>query len=74
MCLFGEKAQWLPAPLRGRERDTMDPSFEEGIWLGLVGKSDEDIVGTPQGVVRARSIRRLPADQRWNSVRAAMVR
>ena len=28
-------------------------------------KSDESIIGTPKGVIKAKTVRRLPKDQRW---------
>ena len=33
--------------------------------LGLRIKWDESVIGTPDGVNEARTIRRLPEDQRW---------
>ena len=42
----------------------LDDKFLPGIFLGLTLKSDESLVGTPEGVVRARTIRRLPPAER----------
>ena len=38
------------------------PKAHDGIWLGLRMKSDELIIGTPNGVIKAKT---LPKDQRW---------
>ena len=43
----------------------VDAKFHEGIWVGLNMKSDESIIGTPNGVFKAQTVRRLPEDQRW---------
>ena len=34
------------------------------IWLRLRMKSDESIIGTPYGVIKAKTARRLPEDQK----------
>ena len=34
--------------------------FEKGLWLGKTYESDEHLCGTSRGVVRVRTIRRLP--------------
>ena len=38
----------------------VDAKFHDGIWLGLRMKSDESIIGTPSGVIKAKTARRLP--------------
>ena len=45
---------------------TSEAKVMDGLWLGLRGKSDEDLIGIPDGVVRARTARRLPEGQRWS--------
>ena len=42
-----------------------DAKFHEGKWLGLSMKSDESIIGTPNGVIKAKTLGRLPENQRW---------
>ena len=42
--------------------------------VGSAARSDEDIIGTRDGVVRVRTVRRPPAEQRWNDVQAFMIR
>lgn len=37
------------------------------MYLGILDTSGEAIVGTPGGVLRARSLKRLPEDKRWDS-------
>ena len=44
-----------------------DAKVHDGIWLELRMKSDESIIGTANGVIRAKTGRRLPEDQRWRA-------
>ena len=46
----------------------------EGIWVGAKMRSDEALVGTENGLVKARSIWRLPKTQRWDSEMIAKIR
>ncbi|CAK0858494.1 unnamed protein product [Prorocentrum cordatum] len=36
-----------------------------GIWLGRATDTDEHIVGTPTGIVKARTVKRRPKEQQW---------
>ena len=47
------------------ERAQSGSGFHDGIWLALRMRSDESIVGTPSGVIKAKTVRRFPQDQRW---------
>ena len=38
-----------------------------GVWLGIELRSSEAIIGTPAGVVKTRTIRLLPEEQKWNA-------
>ena len=38
----------------------------EGIFLGVKLRSDEVIVGTSEGVIKTRTIKRLPEDKQWD--------
>ena len=40
----------------------------EGIWLGHSRSSDEVLIGTDGGVVRARTVIRQAEDCRWDAV------
>ena len=70
MAEFGEYIHYMP--LRGDVDDKrqakadMAPRFIYGVFLGLSDRSDELIVFGPEGVRKARTIRRLPEEQRWN--------
>ena len=38
----------------------------DGIWLGVMGRTGESIIGTPQGVVKAFTVKRRPVEERWS--------
>ncbi len=39
-----------------------------GVWLGIKLESGESVIGTPEGVVKARDFRREPENgERWGS-------
>ena len=66
---WGEKVLFMePRPKHrrlkgGRRHQKMDAAMEPGIWLGRSEESDEHLLGTPRGVMRARTIRRLAREQ-----------
>ena len=64
---FGEQVHYPPLDRKHNASHSPDVRYEEGIWLGLVMKSQEVIIWTPSRVVRARSIKRRPEDVRWNA-------
>lgn len=49
--------------MRRHARADTEPKFLDGKWLGLMTRSDEDLIGTPLGVVRSESVKRLPKGQ-----------
>ena len=62
---FGECVLYLPAKTAGR--DKFDVRWQEGIWLGVRLESGESVIGTNEGVVKARDFRRKSDEnERWN--------
>ena len=61
LAMFGERILYQPS---GKRPSRLDPRFTPGIFFGVVEGSEEILVGTDQGVVKARSFKRLPADGR----------
>jgi hypothetical protein len=53
---FGECVLYAPAASAGK--DNFDTRWREGGWLGVRPESGESLIGTEEGVVRARFIRR----------------
>ena len=66
VAVFGEKILYMPLKTERLKMDKGEAKLREGIWLGLKSRSDEAIVGTATGVVKARTIRRLPKEKRWD--------
>ena len=70
---WGEKVLFMePRPKHrrlkgGRRHQKMDAAMEPGIWLGRSEESDEHLLGTLRGVMRARTIRRLVPENRWDA-------
>jgi len=49
------------------KRYKLDPDrYLDGVYAGLVDGAKEFYVMTPQGVIRARSIKRKPDTMSWN--------
>ena len=66
MMEFGEVVLYMPVKSAiDKRRDKLNPKFEQGVWLGIHGRSNEDLVGTEQGVVRASVVKKVPEDERW---------
>ena len=36
------------------------------MWLGVVGRSEEALVGTPEKIVTCHAVERMPTDERWS--------
>ena len=58
---------WYKQIREGKDRQNkFDTEIREGIWLGHARESNEVLIGTDAGVVRAYSVERRDPDQRWN--------
>ena len=44
----------------------MNPKFERGVWLGVNQRRGEDLIGTPDGVLKASVVKSVPEEERWN--------
>ena len=42
-----------------------DDRWGEGVFLGIRARSNEVYIGTPEGVIKTRTIHRKPLDERW---------
>ena len=54
-------------PLKGARGGKIDTRFMYGIFLGVIPHTGEFILGTDMGAVRARTVRRVPEPDRWDS-------
>ena len=62
---FGEKV--LAKQITTDPINRMNPRYHYGIWLGMRNNSAECFIGNPDGVFRAREIRRLEPQSRWDA-------
>ena len=65
MATFGKRVCYLPLKTNKRDRSKLE-RLREGIWLGMRLRTNEALIGTPGGVVKARTIRILPEDEKWS--------
>ena len=63
---IGEKVLYLPLKTASIHHKKGEPKMEEGIWLGVNGRTEETLIGTTKGVVKCRTVRRLPEDKCWD--------
>ena len=58
---------WYRQIRKGKtQEDKLESEMKEGVWLGHARNSNEVLIGTEHGVVRAYDVRRMPEGQRWN--------
>ena len=78
MAEFAESILYLP--LRGNIADkktskiNLEPRFLNGVFLGLSDNSDEVVVWGPEGIRKARTIRRRPEEEMWKKDEVLAVR
>ena len=71
---FGEKVLYMPIKTEKRATSKAEPRMHEGIWMGLRQRTNEALIGTNRGVIRARTIRRMTDDARWDGMMLLKVR
>ena len=57
---------WYKKAEKQKDRNKMDIRWERGIWLGHTRDSNETVIGTPEGAIRAYAVKRMPEDERWD--------
>ena len=62
---FGELLHFRRHRAAGKQAK-LDESWADGVFLGYRTLSGETIVGTSKGVMRTRTVRRKPAEERWS--------
>ena len=60
---FGEGIWYMKADTVGTNK--ADARWEEGIWLGIQEVSGEHIIGTEEGCLKTKDIRRKPQEDWW---------
>ena len=54
---WGEKVQFIAGG--GKAKPGVNPKWNEGIFLAFVDRSNEYLVGTPEGVVKSSNTKRM---------------
>ena len=73
-CIFGECVWYRLIRVGEGGVDKYDSEWRKGVWLGHTRNSNEHVIGTPEGVLRAYSIKRLDSHDRWDKDLIASVR
>ena len=63
---FGECVWYQPLKESGTRKKKFDAKFRDGVYLGIQENSLLKWIGTPEGVVRAWSIKLRPESEKWN--------
>ncbi len=63
---FGENVWYREIRETKERKDKFSSGWKEGVWLEHQRSSNEVLVGTNLGVVRAHSIKRREPEQRWD--------
>ena len=64
---FGETVWYKRIRESKERRNKFDSEWEEGLWLGHARNSNEAVIGTSEGVVRAFAIRRQDEGNLWSA-------
>ena len=62
---FGEKVLYKEIRESANKKEKLDVMWLRGVWIGVDDHAEEALIGTEEGVVRAHSVKRLPAQDRW---------
>ena len=65
LAQFGERVWWMPLQPSNRRLGPLDSRLEQGTCLGPMDGSNTVLIGTASGVVKTRTIKRLPPGERW---------
>ena len=64
VAAFGETV-WYKKTEKHKAANKMEAKWEKGVWLGHTRDSNETVIGTSDATIRAYTIKRLPAEERW---------
>ena len=48
--------------------------MDDGVWLGVLDDSGKKVIGTPEGCIKVRSVKKKPEPERWNREFVATIR
>ena len=67
MARFGEYVHYMPLDAANTDESKISSKMRDGIWRGVVDRTDETIIGTTHGVIKCRTIKRRPEGQQWSA-------
>ena len=67
LAIFGEKVLYLPLKSVETKATKDEPKMKYGICLGIIDRTEEVLIGTERGVVKCRTVKRLPENQKWDA-------
>ena len=53
---FGESVQWQMTPNKNA-RDKVNGDFRDGIFLGVIWRTTEYLIGTPEGIFKCNTVK-----------------
>eukprot|EP00974_Lingulodinium_polyedra_P097698 9470319-Lingulodinium_polyedra.AAC.1 len=65
LAVFGERVWYREVREQKERKEKFATEWKEGVWLGHTRNSNESIIGTKDGVVRAYAVRRQDEAERW---------
>ena len=63
---FGELVWYKQLKLSTDSTQKLESCWHEGVWIGQNQRSNEVLIGTTSGVVKAFAVKRRPDEERWN--------
>ena len=67
MSVFGETVYYAPMENKKGAGNKLDVVMKEGVYCGHTERSNEHWIGTEEGMVEARTYRRKPRLEEWDS-------
>ena len=64
--MFGERVMYMELKDGKDARPKIERNLINGGWLGINGRTGEHIIGTPDGIVKAYTVKRRPQEERWS--------
>jgi hypothetical protein len=70
---FGETVMYKKLKESGQRKLALESAWELGVWLGHARRSNEVLIGTKEGVLKAWAIKRRPEEERWDGERVQAI-
>ena len=62
---FGEKVMYRVLDCK-HQQEKHEGRWFTGVWLGVLPRTEESLIGTSEGVVKAAAVKRLSEDSQWS--------